>query len=295
MSRERFINKAELVIHVNNTNVEAHVKMPHSGTKYGLTWADLAFFVKTNVNFTDRREHKVMRVTEIDVGKIQAWSLANVMVQSAIGMGKPVNLIYVNDRRTVPANELTAVRLVNGRILPTRGLTVATPNPLYVLGHYNQEDASLLGTTNTIKTKPAALIADAVTVLSPGWMDSKSAYSDYRKRRAQNMTVNAAVLTGIVETSNVLDIYSGGAHNLLRFLEDWDDCTLTYNGSMVVLFDSARATAPFQQPGDYYYPPDRRFNFDRNFLEGKLPPGTPELRAIIRGEWVQFAAGRGRE
>jgi hypothetical protein len=229
-----------------------------------------------------------MKVTEIDVSKIQAWSLANPQVALAIGAGKPVNIIYVYDQRKLSSTQLAAVRLVNGQFLPSRGLTVATPNPLYVKGHYNQEMNGYLGTTNTTKTKPAALIADAITALSPSWDDSDSNSSDYEDRAATSMTVNAAVLTGIVETSQSPSIYSGGAHNLLRFLEDWGGRTLTYNGSMVVLFNSVRAVKPFQQPGDYYYPPERNFTFDSNFLNpDKLPPGTPELRGIIRDQWVQ--------
>ncbi|MGZ8898581.1 MAG: hypothetical protein ACXW3Z_00650, partial [Limisphaerales bacterium] len=289
MSRERFYNKAELVITVSDKNVEAFAKAPYGTVKHPVLWLDLAWFVKTNISFTDQREGKLMRVTEIDVGKIQAWSTANTSVAFALGAGKPVNLIYVNDQRSMPAGELAAVRLVNGRLLPTRGLTVTTPNPLYVLGHYNQESTSHLGSTNTTKTKPAALIADAITALSPSWKDSES-HLKYTSRDANNMTVNAAVITGIVETTPSPKTYSGGAHNLLRFLEDWSGRTLTYNGSMVVLFDSVRAIRPFRQPGEYYEPPERNFNFDRNFLEGdKLPPGTPELRAIIRNKWVQSA------
>jgi hypothetical protein len=69
-------------------------------------------------------------------------------------------------------------------------------------------------------------------------------------------------------------------------LENWTGDTFTCNGSMVVLFPSIKATAPFQQPGAYYYPPARNFAFDLNYLDiTKQPPGTPEVRAIIRSAW----------
>jgi hypothetical protein len=62
---------------------------------------------------------------------------------------------------------------------------------------------------------------------------------------------------------------------------------------MVVLFDSVRGKAPFQQPGDYYDPPDRDFSFDLNFLDGtKLPPGTPDVRVVIRTHWATVAPNR---
>jgi len=180
------------------------------------------------------------------------------------------------------------VRLVNGATLPSRGLTVVTPNPIYVKGNFNQPTPALLNTTNTTTTKPASLVGDALTILSPNFDDAKTGGSyTYKDRKGANTTVNAAVIAGIVETSQTLKIYSGGAHNLGRFLEDWTGRTFTYNGSMVVLFPSYMATKPFQQPGAYYYPPARDYAFDLNFLDGtKLPPGTPDLRVLIRGRWA---------
>jgi len=125
-----------------------------------------------------------------------------------------------------------------------------------------------------------------LTILSGSWNDSKSG-SSYKYRKASNTTVNAAILAGIVETTNSPAIYSGGVHNLGRFLEDWKYRTITINGSMVVLFPSAQATKPFQQPGAYYYPPARNLAFDLNYLDiTKQPPGTPEIRALIRNSWT---------
>ena len=292
MGRERFYNKAELVVLVENHQVSAFAKAPYSETAYAVPWTELKALVTTNDSFTDQREGKVIKVTEINVGMIESWSIGNNSVGQAIGFGKPVNLIYVADMRSTPSWQLPAVRLVNGRHLPDRGLTVATPNPLYVKGHYNQPTTSHLGTKNTSNTKPAALASDALTVLSPSWSDAESSHS-YTHRNASDMTLNAALLTGIVETSTASSIYSGGAHNLARFLEDWSGETFTYNGSMVVLFDSVRATQPFEQPGSYYEPPQRDFSFDQNFTDpAKLPPGTPELRGIIRDRWAQIQPGK---
>jgi hypothetical protein len=81
--------------------------------------------------------------------------------------------------------------------------------------------------------------------------------------------------------------------NYPRLLEAWSGRTLTLNGSLVNMFDSARATAPFQMPGVYYNAPNRSFNFDTNFLDAtKQPPGTPELRALIRSSWVAVPPNR---
>ena len=36
-----------------------------------------------------------------------------------------------------------------------------------------------------------------------------------------------------------------------------------------------------------YNPPTRNWAFDLNFMDAtKLPPGTPEVRALIRADWA---------
>ncbi len=292
MGQQRYYNKAELQVLVSNATVTIWVKTPFDAAPTTINWTNSNYFINTNVFFTDQRENKIIKTTEIDVAKFTTWAATNTAVIAKLGAGTRPNLLYVADNRTVTGSELAGVRLINGQTLPTRGLTLATPNPLYVKGHFNCPTAAHLGSTNTTDTKPASLASDALTVLSGNWSDAASAGS-YSTRNAASTTINAAVLTGIVETTNSPARYSGGVHNLGRFLEDWSGDTITYNGSMVVLFDSTRATAPFQQPGAYYSPPTRELYFDTNFKDvTKQPPGTPELRALIRASWVGVPPNR---
>lgn len=288
MGKERYYNKAELVILVGDSNVTAFAKSPLGTSSTSIPWNQLTNMISTNTSFTDQRENKTVRVTQVDISKLAAWSATNTAMRTVLS-GDPVNLIYVADRRTTTSTKMNGVRLINGQTLPSRGLTVATANPLYVKGHYNQPTSSHLGTTNTTTTVPASLVSDAVTVLSANWADSASSGS-YSYRNAASLTLNAAILTGIVETSTASNIYSGGAHNLCRFLEDWSGDTFTCNGSMVVLFTSQVGSTPFAQPGDYYEPPARNYSFDLNFVDAaKLPPGTPMVRALIRNSWAMVA------
>ena len=78
-------------------------------------------------------------------------------------------------------------------------------------------------------------------------------------RTSVNTTVNAAILAGIVESQQVGGVkhYSGGVENFPRFLENWSSTSLTYNGSMVVMFPSRYATNFWQN--------------DRQLLQ-RLPP-----------------------
>ena len=292
MGQQRYFNKSELQILVSNATVTVQIKTPFDASPVTIPWTNANYFISTNLTFTDQREGKTVRTTELDVVRYRTWAATNSQVASKLGGGNAPNMVYVADNRTVTTSQLAAVRLINGQTLPNRGLTVATPNPLYVKGHYNCPNAAHLGTTNTTATLPASLASDALTVLSGTWSDAASS-SSYTTRNASSTTVNAAIMTGIVPTTNSPSRYSGGVQNLGRFLEDWSGDTITYNGSMVVLFDSTRATAPFQQPGAYYNAPARNLYFDENFKDvTKLPPGTPELRTLIRGSWTSAPPNR---
>ncbi|MEP6663472.1 MAG: hypothetical protein ABJC04_07375 [Verrucomicrobiota bacterium] len=297
MGLQRYYNKAELLIIVKDTNVIIAAKNTYGGNvSNNIPWNQVTNFLSTNAVFTDQREGKTVKLTEIDVAKMGAWSKTNSVLNHAttgvlsgkLGkVGQPVNLVYVSDQRTTKSTEMTGVRLINGQTLPERGLTVATENPLYVQGHFNAPSGAV-GTTNTSNTKPASLVSDALTVLSAKWDDAKSPLS-YSLRKPEDTTVNAALLTGIVGTTNNPSRYSGGVQNIARYLEDWNGKTVTYNGSIVALFESKKSTARFKQPGEsgaYYSIPVRNFNFDNNFtIEANIPPGTPELRTLIRAEW----------
>lgn len=293
MGQQRYYNKAELLILVSNATVNVQVKTPFDAVPVTIPWTNASYFMTTNITFTDQREGKVIRTTELDIAKYRTWAATNASVAAKLGAGNAPNIVYVADNRTVTSSQLAAVRLINGQALPARGLTLATVNPLYVKGHYNCTNAAHLGTTNTTSSMPASLISDALTVQSGAWTDASST-SAYTARNPSDTTINAALLSGMVYSSaDGSTIRSGGVVNFPRLLEAWTGHTLTLNGSLVNLYNSARATAPFQWPGAYYSAPSRNFNFDPNFLQVvRQPPGTPELRTLIRGSWVNAPPNR---
>ena len=107
-------------------------------------------------------------------------------------------------------------------------------------------------------------------------------------RPAATTTVNASILTGIVETTEA--DYSGGFENLPRFLENWAGVDFNWSGSMVNLWTSVWANNPW---GDFYYsPPDRRWAYDTDLNDpNKLPPETPVVRVFQRTGWKQEYVG----
>jgi hypothetical protein len=256
-------------------------------------------FIDTSKTFTDQREGKLVQVTELDVGAFTKW-LTNTTPNSGLALnglknskyGFDLNSIYIDDQRPGSSGTLTAVRVTNGRYLPPDGLTIATARPLYVMGNYNAPDTTP-GLTDTSKTSPASLVGDSITVLSGNWLDGNSTMDFKSARQAADDTVNAAFLAGIVQTTNFNGAphFSGGLENFPRMLEEWTGKTLTYNGSMVVMFPSRYATGWFVSPGTYYNPPVRKWAFDTNYtVQVKLPPVTPSVRKLMRGQWTTIAA-----
>jgi hypothetical protein len=309
---QRYYNKPGVAIIVSNLTVTAYVRNSITDAPISLTvtnWASnplsltttFPFLTLTN-SFMDQRElSKMVRATDVNMGLYGTWLTTSPLVLTKFPVGSIVypSVLYVMDNRTSSTNtDLFAVRLVNGSILPMNGpttqpsgLTVATPDPLYVWGNYNigPGGSTTAGNTDTSKTYPASLASDALTLLSGNWQDPQSqlAITDGSKSKATSTTVNAAILTGIVySTDATSNHFSGGVMNLPRLLEDWGSATLTLNTSIVNLFDSIRATNWFRNPGAYYFAPTRAFSFDNNFTnQVKLPPATPVLGLISRAKW----------
>lgn len=287
MGKQRFYNKSDLIITVNTNGVSIGTGLPAT-VPLTLSSNEVNFLATTNGSFWDEREGKTIRPLNLDVGNLRTFSASNTLLRVSLG-NRDVRSVYVRDLRPLNSANLAAVRVRNGQTLPDLGLTVSTERPIYVQGHYNQPTSGHLGTTNTSNTKPAALLGDSVNILSTSWSDSNS--TNYSARNAGNTTVNAAFLAGIVE-SKTFGNYSGGVENFPRFLENWSGDTLTYNGSMVVMFPSQYATNRWGK-GSVYSPPTRNWAFDLNFMDStKLPPGTPELRTLIRGKWQIIAPGQ---
>lgn len=281
----RYYNQADMIITISNSVRVTSGLWDNFSTV--VPWTNQAsLFVKTNLSFYDDRENKTVRCTEIDIDKLRRWNWTNSFIGH--NNGRDISVLYVADLRPNSGGATYAVRLVNGQCLPPKGLTVATFNPLYVKGHYNVctnacTSATVnptpvnLGTTNTTQTKPASFAADALTILSANWSDASSSGNP------SDMTINAAILAGNSVTAN--NNFGGGVHNLPRFLEDWTGDDFYINGSIVSMFPSQIAVGLWSR--SYYAPPNRYWGYDANFNDPtKLPPATPQVRLMVRGQWL---------
>jgi len=298
MAKERFYNKADMIITVSNSGIKvtsgrfnnfATTNIPRSMYYNSNTLS--SGFLKT-ASFLNAREGKTVLSLDIDIAKLVKWNATNATIRPVLtntATKGDITIIYVANYLTNAGLPTQAgVRLVNGTELPPKGLTVATASPIYIKGHYNAPPA-VQGKNDTTGTKPAAVVGDAVTILSANWNDSLSTLGLAARNKATHTTVNAAFLAGIVETTN--SMYSGGVENFPRFLESWGNSVkFTYNGSMVVMFPSKHAKSDWVGTGagiGIYDPPKREWAFDQNFRQlDKLPPGTPMMRLLVRSTWA---------
>ncbi len=240
----------------------------------------------STVSFYDKRESKTVSAIQINMGNLKKCSVAYNALNDPPTGGDP-GILYVS--KTQAGSDLDAVKLTNGANLYDTaalpyGLTVGTDNPLYVQGDYNTTTKNGLSTDYPV---PACLAADAVTILSNSWSDANSSLDLTTKRIASATKVNAAIMTGNVETTDQTngDGYSGGLENFPRFLEYWTGKTFTYGGSMACLWESLRANTAWAYGGQRYTAPTRSWSY--NMDPQNMPPGTPRVRNLQRIQWYQ--------
>ncbi len=211
----------------------------------------------TDSSMYDAREKLTVTLTEIDMNKLRTSGYM------------PANGLIYASRTESSSTQPNGIRLRNGGNLG-QPLTVVSENPVYVWGDYN-----------TMLKQPAAIISDAVNLLSKAWNNSKVRGS---LPKATETTYNFAMITGGDETTP--GTYNGGFENLPRFHEDWTKVKCRIAGSFVKIFASDLARAMWRIGGDVYWPPERLWDYDSQFNDPtKLPPYTPIVAQVKASGW----------
>jgi len=191
-----------------------------------------------------------------------------------------------------------ALKLTNGSLgnIIAPGLTVASENPVYIQGNWNADNTGF-GDPHVA----TSVLADAVTLLSNNWNDRVSFLEahDLTDRNAATTWYRLAIMGGKGLsfpriTGAAADFGTdGGAHNFLRYLEDWGGQTLNYRGSLASMFTSRQGVGTYKCCADVYTPPTRAYNFDTDFLTpALLPPRTPMFRDINTTGFAQIVRPR---
>jgi hypothetical protein len=174
------------------------------------------------------------------------------------------------------------------------GFTVASEEPVYIWGNYNSGPSDpffpTFGVNGTTPHSAAAIIADAVTLLSPNWLDSNSFASPSLAsgRLATDSYYRVAIAAGKSipfpqPAWGGQDMGTdGGMHNFLRYLENRGGTNVYYAGSLISMFYSQYATGIFKCCNSVYGAPTRNYFFDTQFLNpNNLPPGTPMFQDVV--------------
>ncbi|MGH7198098.1 MAG: hypothetical protein ACREH5_05090 [Candidatus Omnitrophota bacterium] len=210
-------------------------------------------------SFYDPRELKTMNSTDVDINKLNS-SPAFVSIVNA----NSDIIIYGSDRRNAgsPTHEDT-FRIVNGAMLPAKNFTFSAENAVYVKGDFN-----------TVNKQVAGVAADAFHVLSNAWNDANSTLS-LPSRQASSTTVNTAIIAG--NPIPAPGQYNGGVENSIRLLETWGASrTLTYSGSIVILYHSQLATNTWNVYA--HTPPTRVWSYDTDLANPNVfVPGFPSI------------------
>ncbi len=203
------------------------------------------------VTFYDGRQKTNVTCTQLDVSLLGSYFPAN-------------GLIYVSRSEATPAAP-NGVRIKGASTLPG-AMTVASPNPVYVLGNFN-----------TTATKPAANVSDAMNVLSNAWNDTKVAGT---LPLSSDTTYNVAFVTG--NNTTTPGSYNGGLENLPRLHEDWTGKKCTILGAFACLWRSAIGTSKTSD----HKPPQRLWSYDTS-LALTPPPYTPvTVRISNNTQWT---------
>lgn len=298
IATRRIYNKAGIIVTINGATETVTTQNGTSLTASQISTIQGAISAS---NLYDARELGNSRVNTVNVGTITP------VLNAASGFN---GVLYIHDiTPTTSSVKKNAIRLQNGGTLPNAGLTVASQNAVYIQGDYNTGattsnagtavPSNASGNPNNTDSptvsgytrKPAAVIGDAVMLLSNSWNDSNASLS-ISNRVASHTTYNTAILGGTVPSGYQPGSpaaqygYGGGANNYPRFLEDWNGKFCTYFGSMVQLFTSTQYTGKWDT-GNIYSPPNRCWNYDTNF-DTTPPPGAIDAVFLTRGRLSRY-------
>jgi hypothetical protein len=299
IAKRRMYNKAGIRININGSTVT--VTGQNGTSLLSSQQMGIASAVSASTTIYDSREGKNVDVRTLDIATLRT-------AMGSTGISGFNNVIYINDTTPLTTGNMEpkAIRLKNGGILPTAGLTVASENAIYIQGDYNTGTTSSptavpandggnptnsdSPTVSGYDRKPAAVIGDAVMLLSNNWNDANSSLT-LSNRPASNTTYNTAIVSGFMPSGYIPPSgsqygYSGGGNNFPRFLENWSSRYCNYFGSMVQLYQSKTFTGRWDT-GVIYRPPIRCWNFDPNY-RSLPPPGTLDAASWTRGSWAKY-------
>ncbi|NND72162.1 MAG: hypothetical protein HKN43_11365, partial [Rhodothermales bacterium] len=202
--------------------------------------------------------------------------------------------------------EVLSISGASGKLSPTKGITIAAENPVYIWGNYNTQGISSIPPGRSTLNNggylgpqiPASIATDAFFPLSKTWFDGLTAMrpegsadpvnrigTEYRMadENLPGIPQGTAVRAGIIAGTTLSALTAspgrnaagsrrnGGAVNYPRFLELWNFNgkvrAWSYSGSFIPLYRSTQAMAQWENSTSaIYMPPIRNWSFDETYL-----------------------------
>lgn len=225
-------------------------------------------------------------------------------------MQRPIN--YFRRGVRLFDGETMSFSAASGKLSPTKGITIASENMVYVWGNYNTTGITGIPTGGATLNDggysgpqiPSSIVCDALFPLSKTWFDGLSAMRPEGSSDARNLlgtpyrmadenvpslsegtAVRAAVIAGTTLSAMTQNPgrdatglrRNGGIINYPRFLELWNlngtERTWSYTGSFVPLYRSTQALGQWENDTSIIYmPPRRNWSFDTTYLSPNKLP-----------------------
>jgi hypothetical protein len=276
VSSNRIYNKACLRIEVKEVaGTPVATFYDANGNDVSGSFSSVATSVRATVY--DSREQMDVKMTTIDIAQLKSAINANSTLKESYN-----GVIYVHDpAQQTDSTQKYGIRLATATEVPNfngQGFTVASDNGLYIQGSYNTVTQTVTG-SETPETARCAVLADAVTLLSEGWDDTKSTLTTLERKASADTVINTAVISGNTPSASSSQ-NSGGAQNLVRYMEDWTGRKSVINGSLGQMYQAKyfnsyiRGKDASGNPLVYVLPDVRFLTFDQRLAE-RPPPGAP--------------------
>ena len=191
----RYYNQAGYRVLIDASNTITITDSSGAAITNGAAYTRITGAITTNQVIEDNREGGYVRLVTVDVGSLtsnlnpmNSWNGVIYISDTSGTTYNPDGTIKTAGTAvttTYNGNSVTTtkrgIRLKNGGTLPSGGMTVVAENPVYIQGDYNtggtppSDSGTFTSPTASGYTRAdAAVIGDAINILSGAWVDTNS-------------------------------------------------------------------------------------------------------------------------
>ena len=328
LADQKFENLSDIIISGNPDNPSTIKAKLRDGTQIPLV--DSSGKSLTSIGeFFDGQQQARVKTIEVDMANLAARTDIDFTKGGLYVTTTPsaTDTWTVNTNWTTPGSIMPAVSIKNASYVPRnmkRSFVVASDRPMYTIGNVNTSNKiTLVLASDSITMLSQPLTNEVWTKDSKGnFVKSKSGNTrapdstlgvppypgtgSWPNNKTPSGAVNALPNAGATTTNAIVVMgqtpsqfgpdgkritQSGGAHNVMRYLENWSGVTHSFGGSIICLFNSKYASVPWQNTKGYTYysPPTRSYVWDNSLRDAEPPPGIPMFIVVTEYPFQQVS------